>query len=340
MNTQQLPRPRQVTTAAVMIIAGSVAVVLTIFGQLASLNSLDSRRALEQALSRPPADGLGISLETARTGLRVMAMIAAACATAAAILGYQVLQRSRSARLALAVLAAPLFVTGIASGGILSSVVVAAALMLWLQPARDWFNGVATAARPEPTTHGTPAARRDAFESSVPVQAAPPAQHPQQPPAYGAPYGAGQPVAQATRPETRPTTLVWACVLTWVGTALAAALMATIALALLAVPDLYEQVSQQTPELAAQGITESQVVRTAVVSAVVVLLWSALATFFAIQAWRRRPWARIALLASAAAAGVLSLLGALASVVLVVPLVACVTVVVLLSRTEVRWWLR
>ncbi|MCY7396204.1 MAG: hypothetical protein LH468_08660, partial [Nocardioides sp.] len=152
MSTKQLPRPRQVTTAAVMIIVGSVAVVLTVFDQITTLDSLDSTRALEEALSRPPASGLGISLEAARAALRVMAMVAAACATAAAILGYQVLQRSRSARLALALLAGPLFVTGIASGGILSSVVVAAAVMLWLQPARDWFNGGAApaAARPEP----------------------------------------------------------------------------------------------------------------------------------------------------------------------------------------------
>ena len=60
------------------------------------------------ALESLPADGLGLSVDAARTALRVSAMVAAACATAAAILGYQVMQRSRSARVALSVLAVPL----------------------------------------------------------------------------------------------------------------------------------------------------------------------------------------------------------------------------------------
>ena len=66
-------------------------------------------------------------------------MVAAGCATAAGILGYQVLRRSKSARLALTVLAAPLFLTGMVTGGFVSSLVAASAVMLWLQPARDWF---------------------------------------------------------------------------------------------------------------------------------------------------------------------------------------------------------
>ncbi|MCY7394850.1 MAG: hypothetical protein LH468_01655, partial [Nocardioides sp.] len=167
------------------------------------------------------------------------------------------------------------------------------------------------------------------------------------PPAYGASYGEGQQAAAVAPPpvtdlaqEDRPATLVWACVVTWIFTGLAAALMSMVALALVAVPDLYEEVSRQTPELAEQGITEAQVVTTAVVSTVVVLAWSALATFFAVQLWRRRSWAPVALLASAAAAGLLSVLGALASALLVVPLAACAAVVVLLCRAEVRWWLR
>lgn len=372
---------------------GSVAVVLTVFGQVSALDSLESRRTLEEALSRPPADALGIGIEGAQTALRVMATVSAACATAAAILGYQVLQRSRSARVALSVLALPLFVTGIASGGILSSVVVAASLILWAQPARDWFNGVAAAPASEAARRGErgrqdkvdgrDAARREAQREAFrtpptgtgtgtgpppppPAQPTPPpadagpaqpppaqpqpqpqpgAAHPAGPPAYAATYAASAPTVPGHPPTSapagpRPAVVTWACVLTWVFTALAAGLMTMVALALVAVPDLYDEVTQQTPELAQQGVSEGQVIATAVVTAVVVVLWSALAAFFAVQTWRRRSWARTGLLASAAAAGLLSLTGVLASVVLVVPLAACVAVVALLLRTEVRWWLR
>ena len=79
--------------------------------------------------------------------MRVFGMVAAGCATAAAILGYHVLQRSRSARLALTLLAVPLFLSGMVTGGFLSSVVAAAAVMLWFQPSRDWFNGVVRESR-------------------------------------------------------------------------------------------------------------------------------------------------------------------------------------------------
>jgi hypothetical protein len=382
---KNLPRPRQVTTAAVLIMFGSVAVLLTVFTQLSTLHSLDTQRSIESALSDPPASGLGISVDGARAALRVCAMVAAACATAAAILGYQVLQRSRSARVALSVLAVPLFVTGIASGGILSSVVVAAAVMLWLQPARDWFDG--KAARPVPDRVVTPRAPvvpvRPVEAPPVPPAGSPraqdqvevplkpmvvgppsqqpaqqPAQQPSQQPAWPAQppvqqpaWPAQPPVQQTSWPaqpvthagidvEPRPLAVVWACTVTWAATGLASGLMAMISLALLAVPDLYEEVSRQNPDLVSQGITEHQVLVTALVSTAVIVLWSALATFFAVQTWRRRPWARLALLASASAAAVILVVGALASVVLVVPLAACVAVVVLLCRTEARRWLR
>ena len=77
-------------------------------------------------------------------------MIAAGCATAAVILGYQVLRRSRTARIGLTVLAVPLLFSGMVTGGFLSSIVVACALLLWLQPARDWFAGRAAPRPPGP----------------------------------------------------------------------------------------------------------------------------------------------------------------------------------------------
>ncbi|MFI2707365.1 hypothetical protein ACH5WX_07455, partial [Nocardioides sp. CER28] len=129
-----LPRPRQVTIAASMIVAGSAAVVLTVFQQIAGLHSIDTRDTVEKMLGEPPFDTMGVSVDRILDIIRVLSMVAAACATATAILGWQVLHRSKSARIALSVLAVPLFITGIGTGGILSTAVAVAIVLLWLQP--------------------------------------------------------------------------------------------------------------------------------------------------------------------------------------------------------------
>lgn len=134
-------RPRQVTMAGWVTIIGSVLVVLSVFAQVSTLQSLDTRRSIEQLLSEPPADGLGLEVDTALSLIRVLAMVTGACAAATAILGWQVMQRSRAARLVLSVLAVPLFLAGFVTGGFTSSLVAAAAVVLWLQPARAWVNG-------------------------------------------------------------------------------------------------------------------------------------------------------------------------------------------------------
>ncbi|WP_372736805.1 hypothetical protein, partial [Nocardioides sp.] len=103
-------RPAQVTIAAWLVMAGSVVVVLTAFEQIAGLQSLETREAVEEFLSQAPGDGLGLGVQGALSALRVVTMVAAATATATALLGFQVLRRARVARLVLTVLALPLFV--------------------------------------------------------------------------------------------------------------------------------------------------------------------------------------------------------------------------------------
>ena len=141
MSESSPSRPRQVTFAAWLIMGGSLFVLVSAFEQMAGVQSLDTRRAVQDFLAEPPADGLGVGVQDVLNALRVMVLITGACATATLILGSQVLQRSRSARLALSVLAVPLFVCGLVVGGIMSSFVAAAVVMLWVQPARDWFAG-------------------------------------------------------------------------------------------------------------------------------------------------------------------------------------------------------
>jgi hypothetical protein len=122
-------------------ILGSAAVVLTVFDLIANLRSIDTRERVQKALSEPPLDGTGIDLQTVLSIMHVTAMVAAGCATAAIVLGWHVLRRNRGARMALTVLAVPLFLAGLITGGSMSSMVAVAVIMLWTRTAREWFDG-------------------------------------------------------------------------------------------------------------------------------------------------------------------------------------------------------
>ncbi|WP_300463221.1 hypothetical protein, partial [uncultured Nocardioides sp.] len=134
-------RPRQVTMAGWVTILGSVLVILSVFAQIGSLDSLDTRRGIEELLANPPLDALDLEVTSVLDVVRLLATVTGALAAATAILGWQVMQRSRSARLALTVLAVPLFLLGFVTGGFATSLVAAAAVILWLQPSRAWVNG-------------------------------------------------------------------------------------------------------------------------------------------------------------------------------------------------------
>ena len=91
--------------------------------------------------------------------VKVISMIAGACAAAIAVLGFQTLRRSRSARLVMSVLAVPMFLAGLAADGIFSSGVAAAVATLWFGPARVWFqDGPATERADRPTAPTAPTA--------------------------------------------------------------------------------------------------------------------------------------------------------------------------------------
>ena len=124
--------------------------VVSVFERLGDLRSIESRLAIEEFINQPPGSDLGLDLESVLDLLYVVSMVAAGLATAAAILGYHVLKRNRSARLGLSVLAVPLFLCGLVTGGFLASVVAASVAMLWLSPARHWFAG--TTPEPVPST--------------------------------------------------------------------------------------------------------------------------------------------------------------------------------------------
>lgn len=368
-------RPRQVTVAAWLIILGSVFVVFSAFGQVSAGSSLETRERIETLLSEPPADGLGLAVDTVLEILRVVAMVAAAAATATAILGTQVLQRSRSARLWLSVLAVPLFLSAAFIGGFMGALVAAAVVMLWLQPARSWFAG-----EPLPerfNADGTLRKTEEAPRKPTPPPAAPPTperEHhpvghgsaPQQPPTYPQqPYGQpGQPgpapyagfgqapaereqaspyagAAERPAPTRRPGALSWACALTWIGSGLVSGflVLASLAFAVISEADFVEATAQQ-PELAEQiddigWTTISQIV---FATTAVSVLWSVFAVVVAVLAFRGSVWARVALtISTGALAGVLAVLsvGNLAMLVVLLPVAATF---LLLLRPDVRSW--
>jgi hypothetical protein len=185
----EVARPRQVTVAGWSIVIGSVLVVLSAWEQVSGIHTLQTREMVEEMLADSPAAAL-LSVPQMLEVMRVLAMVAAGCATACAALGWQALKRSRQARLWLTVLAVPLFFAGLGGGGFFVGLVAAGVMMLWLQPARDWFNGLSR----------TEAAAAAVFRTGPPSEAphAPQPPHPSQPPAdassqpappWGAPAG-------------------------------------------------------------------------------------------------------------------------------------------------------
>jgi hypothetical protein len=336
--TETLPRPRQVTMAGWMIIGGSILVVATVFETVTNLHTIETRQAVSEFISQPPGEGLGLDVPGALLVLRTVSMVAAGCAAVAAVLGFHVLRRHRGARLGVTVLAVPLFLTGLVTGGFLSSVVAASSLLLWLEPSRNWFDGV----RP-PTA---PQRAHDDRPMSAP-QASPPPPAPREQAAVTSPgphRGFGTPVAApapvgAPPPERRPGAVMWACVLTWVLSGMAALIMGLSALVIALEPQLvFDELRRQNPDFTTQGVTDRAVQVATYVTAGVTIVWALAATVLAVLVVRRVAWARIALLASAAGAGGACLVASLGSVLMVVPAFGCAVAFSLLLRPEVRAW--
>lgn len=302
---------------------GSALVLGLVVEQLTGLHSLETRESVESFLAEPPGSDLDLGVDGVLSIIRVLCMIAAGCATAAGILGYQVMRRSRSARLVLSILAVPLFLAGMVTGGFAPAVVAASALMLWLQPARDWFSGVQTPAA------GAPPVRPPA----MPVTSAPPSVTHSPvgtPPAEAAPY-AGAP---------RPSGVIWACVLTWVFAGLTALLTGASAVALAVDRDLLlDEVHRQNPDLADQGVTDTMLVSATYVMVAAIVLWCLAAAAVAVLVMRRMEWARIVLITSTAMVVALTLAASLLGVfLLVVPLLGAVATIALLLRPESAAW--
>ena len=327
VSTPTPTRPRQVTLAAWLIMGGSVIVVAMVFDRVAGLHTIETRESVERFLAEPPGADIGVGVDGVITMLRTLAMVAAGCATAAGILGYQVLRRSRSARLALTVLAVPLFLTGMVTGGFVSSIVAASAVMLWLQPARDWFNGVTRQGSARAAAAGTPPSATAAPQQALSVAVLPP--------------GAG-PAERPVASPRRPAAVVWACALTWVFSGLTALGMIASAIALAIEPDrIFDEARQQNPELTAQGVSDGVLSGVAYAMVAGIVLWCVSAIVIAVLVFRRVEWARIVLVVSASTAAAVSLAGTVfGAFLLLFPLIAGVVTLALLVRPETTPWFK
>jgi hypothetical protein len=338
-------RPPQVTFACGVVMVGSVFVVLMMWDRIAGLHTLDSRHRLQSFLDDSGLDGNGFTVSDLMVTVKVLAMIAAGCATAMVILGWQTLQRSRGARVGLAILAVPLFLTGMVSDGIVSSAVAAAVITLWFGPARIWFSD----GSPEAPTAATP--DRSPFSSSPTLQSPAPPPAPQQtdhlapqPPPWTPPPTSPYAVARAPQvtapPQTRPQALVWACLLTWFSTSLTAlGLVGSLTMLLVDSQAVLDRMHEQNPQLADQGISDQTVLVVALVMCAALLAWTLAAAAFAALLFRRHRWAWYALVVSTVGAAALCLLGVIGSLVMLAPLAATLGTMALLVRPEIRAWL-
>jgi len=360
--------------AAWMIMVGSVVVVALVYDRIAGLHSIETRDAVESFLAQPPGADLGLDVDGVLTIIRTLSMIAAGCATAAAILGFHVLRRSRSARLGLTILAVPLFLTGMVTGGFVAAVIAASAAMLWLQPARSWFSGEPVPARSGQgrsdggrsdggrSAAGSPPVGRHSARLPGPVSGGPvsggpvsggpvsggrPAEHPygEQPAPTSHPWPAADPSRSTARsaypiPQQRPTAVTGACLITWALCGLGIVAMTLSALVFAGDADyLLDQARRQQPELTEQGVTDEMLLGATFAMIGVAVLWCLAAIVVAVFAFRGHEWARLTLVVSASVVVVGSLTGAaMGAVLLFIPLVGAAVSIGLLARPDSRLW--
>lgn len=370
--TTSLPRPREVTTAAVLGLVGCVLLVISLFDAMATLRSIEMREAIEQFLTDPLGRGMGIDAAWVTSALHGLVLVNGALAAVAGVLAVFVLQRHQGARIGFSVAAGLLLFTAPLSGGLVAIAVAFAATLLWGRPARDWFAGRQPAPvapverstpRTPPSSPGTPPDAGWAPPSpQAPVAPASgdtrtgeesqpaPAAYPfgQQRPSTSAP--GGQPWAPPTPgsgepgpfppsghdPQRRPGTVTAAVAMTWLLTPLVGSVFALMVLMLLVARDTLLEAVRQTPEFQASALTTGDLLAALWVVSALVLFWCLVAFVLAVFAFRRQGWARGLLVASAVMATLVALLAFPVGLVIAVP--TAVSAGLLLSGSARAWY--
>ncbi len=332
--------------AAVVSLAASVLLVLSLFDTLGGVRSAEMRTEIENFLARPPGDGLGLSAGQIVEILRVLVFVTAGVATAVAVLSVFVLQRHRGARIGFTVAAGLLLLTAPVSG-LLPFLVAVGAALLWSAPARAWFAGrpsavaAASPPRPEPTPSDQPRSdqagpdRPPSDQAPAPADQPAPRSHsgfggpvppgppdaPTEPPPYPT-AGYPAPPAYSSTAVGRPVTVTIGVVLTWLATTVVGGLFALVAVMLAVAGDQLLDEVERDPTVARLDVSRDQLTASLWVGVAVVLVWCAAAFALAVLTFLGKGWARILLTVSGGVAAVGSLLAGVVGVfvaVLVVP---------------------
>ncbi|RLV47829.1 hypothetical protein D9V37_17045 [Nocardioides mangrovicus] len=342
-------RPRQVTVGALVSGAASLAMLLSVGSLLARWHTVDLRQAVEEFLSRGSGRTLNIGVDQALSLARAGLMVLGAVSAAILVFAFFAARRDKGARIAMTVLAVPLVVCGLWVDFFLTGFIVAATVMLWSAPARDWYAG-RTPRPPAPQTPslgpGTPDSQfSSAAPSAVADQGSPASPLGQTPPPYVGSYGdpglSGAPTLQA-RPAGRPRQVSAACLTTWVFAALVSVLM-VIAVASLGSAQVRRQFRQalaDNPQAGELGITVHQLQVASAVVCLLLVVWAGLAALVAVLVWRRRAWARVVLVVSAVGAGGLALLCSVAFPGFLIIAIACGGSVAMLLHRDTTAWLQ
>ena len=368
---QQSPRPTQVTMAGWLALIGSVLLLISVFDSVSSIRSLETREAIEEFLSRPPGEGLGLNVESALEILRLLMLFSGAAYAAAAVLAAYVLRRHRGARIGFTVTAAAIMLTAPLAGGFLPALVALTAITLWTRPARDWFAGRPPTAqgsdvrdpqrgrlmadqqpdqgpqRPEWPQGGPPPYAQGPYGSPPPYGQSGQGQQPTQwpaeqqsyPPPYQQsypPYGGGYP-GQQQDPDKRPATVAIAAWLTWVFSGLTLLVFGLMLVAVLAARQEFLDAVRAEPQFQNHDISADDLVATLWVVAAIFMFWCLSAIVLAVLAYRRVNWARIMLVVSAALTALLALI-AIGSVISALHLLVAGAVVVLLFTGGANPW--
>ncbi|HJQ07636.1 MAG TPA: hypothetical protein VJ872_19450 [Nocardioides sp.] len=321
MNAQ---RPAQVTLAMVLIVGGAVLVIVTAWERIGGLHTIEGQQQLAKLVEQGQLGGLGVG--SLATILRVLCLIGGGAAAAAAVLAGQVPKRSRSARIALSVLAPLVLLGWFGTAGFYEPFLLTGIVLLWLPPTADWYAG------------------RDPGAKAVPAPPAPPA--PSAPPVLHHPLPpappAWAPSAYPPLARRRPAPLVRACITTWVCASLTAVAVVGAIVWLTTsgdafVADVIDR-SHATWGSMADSLTTTQVRVELYVILAGFLLWCLAAMVLAVLTWFGHGWARILLAISAIGAGVCALIGALAFLPLLLVAAGCGMSAFQLLRGEAAGW--
>lgn len=342
-------RPPQVTLLGGAILVGSIATLALAFDQMASLGSIEAQQQAQDFVDAGVGRGLGIDANTWQSVLRVLCLVTGGVAVVSAFLGWQVLQRVRSARVPLTVLAPVLLFAGAPTADFVATTVVVAIVLLWRQPARDWLDGKAvepprplSAPKPiTPTTPNTPNAPAAQAQAQAPTYDAPPAAYPPPPPNAYYPQPARHAHPSGPTGSVRPQTVLTAGIITIVSSVLVLLASAATLLAIATSRPAFERELDaqlgSEPAYDELGLDATDLTTVVAVALGFAAVWAVAAIVLAAFTVRGSNGARIALVVSSFALAALSLLASAA----VFPLVFLglgVAVGVLLLRGDASAW--